>query len=58
MEMKRWGIRYRKMLRRTYGPVVEKEIWIISFNQEMRELYKYLDKVAYIRRKYWNGQDM
>jgi len=45
-------------LRRTYGPLVEQGIWIIRSNQEMRELYKYLDKVADIKRKYWNGQDV
>jgi len=38
-------------------PVVEQGIWIIRSNQEMRELYKYLDIVVDIKKKIleWTG---
>jgi len=39
------------MLSRTYGPVAEQGIRIIRSNQEMRELYNYLDIVAGIKKK-------
>ena len=34
-----------------YGPVVEQEMWRIRTNQELRELYKYLDIVADIKKE-------
>jgi hypothetical protein len=34
-----------------YGLVVEQGIWTIRTNQELRELYKDLDKVADIKKK-------
>jgi len=30
-------------LRRIYGPVVEKGMWSIRNNQELREMHKYLE---------------
>jgi len=49
--MKRLSRRERKMLTRICGLVVEQGIWIARINQEMRELYKDLDTVAYIKKK-------
>ena len=47
-----------KILRRLYGLVVEKLMWRIRTNQELRELYTDLDRVAYILRRGWSGLDM
>ena len=47
-----------KILRRLYGLVVEKLMWSIRTNQELRELYTDLDRVAYILRRGWSGLDM
>jgi hypothetical protein len=44
--MKRLGTRERKILRRSYGPVVEQGMWSIRTNQELRGLYKNIDIVA------------
>jgi hypothetical protein len=46
------------MWRRIYGPEVKQGIGIIRSNQEMRELYKYLDIVADMERKHRNKPDM
>jgi len=37
--MKRLGTWERKILRRTYGSLVEQGIWTIRTNQELRKLY-------------------
>ena len=47
-----------KILRRLYGLVVEKLMWSIRTNQELRELYTDLDRVADILRRGWSGLDM
>ncbi|KAJ9583487.1 hypothetical protein L9F63_022168 [Diploptera punctata] len=39
------------MLRKIYGAVQEQDVWRIRMNQELKELYKDLDLVRYIRRK-------
>jgi hypothetical protein len=39
-------------------PVVEQGMWRIRINQELRDLYKDLDRVADIIKKNWNGLDM
>jgi len=49
--MKRMGIWEWKILRRIYGLVVEQGKWTIRTNQELRELYKDLDKIADIKKK-------
>jgi hypothetical protein len=41
----------RKILRKVYGPVTEREVWRIRRNEELRELYKAPDLVADINRK-------
>jgi len=38
MDVKRMRARERIILRRMYGPVVEKGIWRLRTNQELREL--------------------
>ena len=42
---------------RAYGPLVEQGMWIVRCDQEMGELYKYLDRVTGIKNKkiriYW-----
>ena len=40
-----------KILRRTYGPVVEQGIWRIRTDQGLRKLYKDVDIVADIKKK-------
>jgi hypothetical protein len=57
-DMKRLGTWDRQILRRIFGPLVEQGMWKIKINQELRELYKYLDIVADIIKKNWNGLDM
>jgi len=39
------------MWRRKYGPEGQRGIWTIKSNQEIRQLYKYLDIVADIEKK-------
>jgi hypothetical protein len=67
MDMKRLGTWERKILRWIYRPMVKQGIWRIRTNQELRELYKYLDIVADIKKKrlewighvvhwFWEGQ--
>jgi len=34
-----------------HGTAVQQGIWRIRTNQELRELYKYLDIIAYIEKK-------
>jgi hypothetical protein len=46
MDMKREDTWKKEILRIIYGPVAEQEIWKIRTNQELRELYKDLDKVV------------
>jgi hypothetical protein len=41
-----------------YGPVVEQLICIIRTTQESVELYKDLDRIADMKNKDWNGQDV
>jgi len=36
---------------RAYGPVVERGMWVVRRDQEMGELYKYLDRVTGIESK-------
>jgi len=50
MDMKRLGTWERKILR-IYGPAEEQGIWRIRTNQELRELYKDLDRAAAINKK-------
>ena len=50
MDMKRLGTGERNILR-IHGPVVEKGIWRIRTNQELRKLYRDLCIVAYINKK-------
>jgi hypothetical protein len=47
MDVKRLGAWERKI----YGPVVEQRMWRIKTDQELRELYKYLDIVADIKKE-------
>jgi len=47
MDVKRLGACERKIC----GPVVEQGMWRIKTDQELRELYKYLDIVADIKRE-------
>ena len=56
MDMKRLGTWERKILR-IYGPAEEQGIWRIRTNQELRELYKDLDRAAAINKKTlkWTG---
>ena len=58
-DMERLSTWERKILRKIYGPVVEQGMWRIRTNQEVRELYKDLDKVADIKIEKtgmeWNG---
>jgi hypothetical protein len=49
MDMKRLNAWERKILRRIYGPMVEEGLWRIRSNQELRELYKYLDIITGIK---------
>ena len=58
MDMNRLGTRHRKVLRRIYGPVEEQGIWRKRTDQELRELYENLDRVADIKKKNSNGLDM
>jgi hypothetical protein len=58
MDMKRLIHGRGKILRRLYGLVVEKLIWRIRTNKEMRELYTDLDIVADILRRGWSGLDI
>jgi len=51
MDMKGLGIWERKILRRICAPATDQGIRRIKTNQEMRELYKDLDIVAYIKKK-------
>jgi hypothetical protein len=46
MDTKRFGAWERKI----YGLVVEQEMWRIKTDQELRELYKYLDIAADIKK--------
>jgi hypothetical protein len=57
MDMKRLNAWERKILRRIYGPAVEQGMWRIRSNQELQELYKYLDIATDIkkRRLEWMG---
>jgi hypothetical protein len=50
IDMKRVGTWDRKMLRRVHGPPVQQGMWRIRTDQELRELYKYLDITAYIQK--------
>jgi len=50
-DMKSLGTWKRKILRGTYGPVVEQGIWRVRTDQELREIYKDLDIVADIKKK-------
>ena len=58
MDMNRLGTRHRKVLRRIYGQVEEQGIWRKRTDQELRELYENLDRVADIKKKNSNGLDM
>jgi len=49
MDMKRQGTGKRNILR-IHGPVVQKVIWRIRTNHELRKLYKDLHIVAYIKK--------
>jgi hypothetical protein len=49
MDMERLSTWERKILRRLYGQMVEQGMWRIRTNQEVKELYKDLDKVAVIK---------
>jgi len=51
MDMKRLGTGEGKILTRIYGLLVQQGIWRIRTNEELWELYKDLDIVAYIKRK-------
>jgi hypothetical protein len=51
MDTKRLGTWERKILRRIYEVVEEQGTWRIRTNLELRELYKYLDIVADIKKK-------
>jgi hypothetical protein len=51
MDVKRLNTWDREILRRIYGPVVEKRMWRIRTNPELRELYKYLDTAAGIKKQ-------
>jgi len=56
--MKRLGTWERKILRRIYGVVEEQGTRRIRTNPELRELYKYLDILADIKKKRleWIGE--
>jgi hypothetical protein len=58
MGMKRLGTWERQILRRIFGPVAEQGMWRMRINQELKELYKFLDIVVDITKKKWNGLDM
>jgi hypothetical protein len=47
----------RKILR-IYGQVVKQGMWRIRTNQEVRELFQYLNIVRDIKRRNWNGLNM
>jgi hypothetical protein len=51
MDMKRLGTWERKILRKIYGAVVEQGIWRVITDQDLREICKYLDIVADIKKK-------
>ena len=51
MHINRLSTWERKILRTTGEPETEQGIWTIRTNQELRELYKYLDIVAAIKKK-------
>jgi hypothetical protein len=51
MDMKRLHTWDRRILRRTYGLVVEQTIWRIRSNQELRKPHKDLDIVADIKKE-------
>jgi len=42
---------HRRILKRIYGPVVERGLWRIRTIQELRKLHKYLYIGAYIKKK-------
>jgi hypothetical protein len=50
-DMKRLSTWMRKILRRTYRPVVEQGMWRIRTNQDLRELCKDLNIVTNIKKK-------
>ena len=52
MDMKRLGAWERKILRRINGPMEQQGLWRIRTDQEMRELYKHLDRVANIKTRF------
>ena len=41
----------QEISKKVYGTAVQQGIWRIRTNQELRELYKYLDIIAYIQQK-------
>jgi hypothetical protein len=49
--MKGLNIWEEKVLRKIYGPVVEQGVWRIRKNQGLRNLFRYLGKVADIKKK-------
>jgi hypothetical protein len=46
LDLKRLGTGERKILRRIHGLMIDQGIWRKSINQELRELYKYVDTVV------------
>ena len=51
MDMKKLNTRERKMLRKIYGMVEEQGMWGVRTNQELKALYKDLDRVADIKKE-------
>jgi len=53
----RLGVFERKILRRTYGPICEEEIWRSRYNEELYRLYDEADLVTTVKstRLRWAG---
>jgi hypothetical protein len=49
--MKRLNAQERKILRRIYVPVLKQGIWRLITNEKLRERYRDLDTVGYIKNK-------
>jgi hypothetical protein len=49
IDMKRLSAGERIILKGMYGPVVKQGIWRVRTDQELRELYKDLERVADIK---------
>jgi hypothetical protein len=44
-----------RVLRKVYGQITEKRVWIIRANKELKELYNTRDLAAEIKKRNLNG---